>query len=271
MIPREEKIMPEKLDESAVGRAAKILAEATRSRTLINRLPVDIRPVNSEDGKAIAEAALDLIDKEVVGWKIGYASIAERRDMENVPVPGRLLQGSILQSPANIHLSELNHPLIEAEIALVLGSDMPARDTLYTPEEAKEAVSSAHVAIEIADPRYKDFNEPENAEFIADNACSRFVVVGPEVPNWKDGPLSDIEVTMLFDDELVSKGRKDDDRCDGFWSLAWLINDVGKRGYSLKAGQVFSSGAVAKVLPLGNSRRVVVNFNGVEAALSIGD
>ena len=85
--------MPEKLDESAVGRAAKILAEATRSRTLINRLPVDIRPVNSEDGKAIAEAALDLIDKEVVGWKIGYASIAERRDMENVPVPGRLLQG----------------------------------------------------------------------------------------------------------------------------------------------------------------------------------
>ena len=175
--------MPEKLDESAVGRAAKILAEATRSRTLINRLPVDIRPVNSEDGKAIAEAALDLIDKEVVGWKIGYASIAERRDMENVPVPGRLLQGSILQSPANIHLSELNHTLIEAEIALVLGSDMPARDTLYTPEEAKEAVSSAHVAIEIADPRYKDFNEPENAEFIADNACSRFVVVGPEVPN----------------------------------------------------------------------------------------
>ena len=148
---------------------------------------------------------------------------------------------------------------------------MPPRDTLYTSEEARDAVISAHVAIEIADPRYKDFNEPENAEFIADNACSRFVVVGPEVPNWKDGPLSDIEVTMLFDDELVSKGRKDDDRCDGFWSLAWLINDVGKRGYSLKAGQVFSSGAVAKVLPLGDTRKVVVNFNGVDAALSIGE
>ncbi len=123
----------------------------------------------------------------------------------------------------------------------------------------------------MADPRYADFNGPGNAEFIADNACARFVVVGPEIPGWRDAPLADIAVEMRLDGELVSEGRTGDDRCDGYWSLAWLINDVGQRGYGLAAGQVFSSGAVAKVVPLGDAREAVVRFNGAEARLNFTD
>lgn len=223
------------------------------------------------DDGAVAEAAIERLGWPVVGWKIGYAAEAERRDMENVPVPGRLLEGALLESPASVSMADLHHPLIEAEIALVLGSDLPPREAPYTAEEARAAVASAHVDIEVADPRYVDFNEPGNAEFMADNACARYILVGPEIPGWRDAPLADIEVEMLLDGELVSRGRTGDDRCDGFWSLAWLINDVGARGYGLAAGQVFSSGAVAKVVPLNDAREVVVRFNGAEARLSFTD
>jgi 2-keto-4-pentenoate hydratase len=263
--------MARTLDDNAVARAAEALAEAQRNRTLIDRLPPDIRPLNADDGKAVAEAALERLGWPVVGWKIGYAAEAERRDMEHVPVPGRLLEGALRDSPASVSMGDVHHPLIEAEIALVLGADLPPREKPYTPEEARAAVASARVAIEVADPRYVDFNEPENPEFIADNACARFVVVGPEIPGWRDAPLADIAVEMLLDGELVSGGRTGDDRCDGFWSLAWLINDVGTRGYGLEAGQVFSSGAVAKVVPLGDAREAVVRFNGAEARLTFSD
>ena len=80
--------------------------------------------------------------------------------------------------------------------------------------------------------------------------------------------MTDIAVEMRLDGALVSEGRTGDDRCDGFWSLAWLINDVGPRGYGLETGQVFSSGAVAKVVPLNNAREAVVRFNGVESCLN---
>lgn len=263
--------MARTLDDTAVARAAELLAEAQRSRTLIDRLPPEIRPMNADDGTAVAEAAIDRLGWPVIGWKIGYAAEGERRDMEHVPVPGRLLEGALLDSPARATMADLNHPLIEAEIALVLGADMPPRDKPYTADEARASVASAHVAIEVADPRYVDFTEPGNPEFMADNACSRFVVVGPEIPGWRDGPLADIEVEMLLDGEKVSGGRTGDDRCDGFWSLAWLSNDVGQRGYGLKKGEVFSSGAVAKVVPLNDAREVVVRFNGVESRMTFTD
>ena len=263
--------MARTLDDGAVARAAEIMAHAQRARRLIDRLPPDIRPKNADDGKAIAEAAIERLGLPVVGWKIGYAAPAERRDMADVPVPGRLLASALLDSPAAISMANVHHPLIEAEIALVLGADLPPREAPYTPEEARAAVASAHVGIEIADPRYANFDGPSNAEFIADNACARFVVVGPEVPGWRDAPLADIAVEMTLDGALVSEGRTGDDRCDGFWSLAWLINDVGKRGYGLEAGQVFSSGAVAKVVPLGDAREVVVRFNDAEARATFSD
>ncbi|MCZ6454602.1 MAG: hypothetical protein O6909_10210 [Alphaproteobacteria bacterium] len=75
----------------------------------------------------------------------------------------------------------------------------------------------------------------------------------------------------MLDGELASGGRTGDDRCGGFWSLAWLINDVGPRGYGLKAGQVFSSSAVAKVVPLDEAREALVRFNGVESRLTFND
>ena len=219
--------MARTLDDAAVAHAAELLAEAQRTGTLIDRLAADFRPTTADDGKAVAEAAIAHLDRTVVGWKIGYAAEAERRDMEHVPVPGRLLAGALLESPATIAMADVNHPLIEAEIALVLGADLPPREAPYSPDEARAAVASAHVAIEVADPRYADFNGPGNPEFIADNACARFVVVGPEIPGWNNGPLTDIAVEMRLDGALVSEGRTGDDRCDGFWSLAWLINDVG--------------------------------------------
>lgn len=260
--------MARTLDDAAIARAAELLAHAQRARIVIDRLPPDIRPQNADDGKAVAEMALERLGRPVVGWKIGYAAEAERRDMKDVPVPGRLLAGALLDSPATIAMADVHHPLIEAEIALVLGRDLPPRATPYTVEEARAAVKSAHVAIEVADPRYTTFEGLGNAEYMADNACARFVVVGPEIPGWRDAPLAEIDVEMRLDGELVSRGRTGDDRCDGIWSLAWLINDVGPRGYGLTEGQVFSSGAVAKVVPLGEAREVVVRFNGAEAKLT---
>lgn len=69
----------------------------------------------------------------------------------------------------------------------------------------------------------------------------------------------------MLDGELVSGGRTGAAVAVVSGRLAWLINDVGPRGYGLKAGQVFSSGAVAKVVPLDEAREAVVRFNSVES------
>ena len=256
-----------KLTRDQIARAGQLMSESIRHNILIERFPVELRPQDAADGKLIAEEALRILDWPVVGWKIGYGAPAERATMPNVPVPGRLLEGWVVSSPAQVDRKDFHDPLIEAELAIRLGSDLPARADGYTLEEVAAAVESIHVGIEVADKRFESYKGLENAEKHACNAFARLLVVGGEVPNWRDASLAEIEVEMLLDGKPVSEGRVGEDRCDGIWSLWWLINDVGSRGYSMKAGQVISSGAIAKVFPLGEASEAIIRFNGAEARI----
>ena len=78
---------------------------------------------------------------------------------------GTLLVGSCIQ------------PKAEAEIALVLGADLPSAKT--TPEEVAAAVASVHAAIEIVDSRIADWHITF-ADTVADNCSSAFFVLANE-------------------------------------------------------------------------------------------
>src|SRR3546814_15270055 len=65
-------------------------------------------------------------------------------------------------------------PKADAEIAFVLGADLPDADT--TVEQVAAAVASVHAAIEIVDSRIADW-KISFADTVADNGSSAFFVL----------------------------------------------------------------------------------------------
>lgn len=261
------------LTKEEIAESAQRLAEARRDNTLIERLPEEIRPKTPADGAAIADAGAKILGWPVVGWKLGFSDAVSLRERPGAPAGGRFFKDSFLNSPAKVRKTDFHQMYVENEMIMIMGKDLPPKNSDYSIDEVKKAVKSIHVGMDNACPRYLPiggtFDHLTLPELIADQAAARFLIVGPEIPGWKEKDLTTIEAEFLLDGKVFSVGRTGDSRPDQYWALAWLVNDIGSRGYSLKAGDYFSSGALCDFCLLGDAREVVARIGGVEARMSI--
>src|SRR3954465_8829279 len=94
-------------------------------------------------------------------------------------------------------------PKAEAEIAFVLGGDLPSADT--TPDQVAAAVSTVRAAIEIVDSRIADW-KITFADTVADNGSSAFFVLAE-----RGKPLTGLDIwtagmVMEINGQIVSLG-----------------------------------------------------------------
>ena len=90
----------------------------------------------------------------IVGWKLGYTSLAMRKQM-NISEPnyGPLLKSMVL--PSGSYLTNyLIQPKVEPEIALIFSQ--PLRGSV-TRDEVYNAVDTAHGCLEVVDSIFEDY------------------------------------------------------------------------------------------------------------------
>src|ERR1700734_530840 len=122
---------------------ARMLEDARRTNTPITDLPEPLQPVSVDEAYFVQDK-LSLVYGEVGGWKVG-APTAEATPMF-APMPkawmgpsGSVMGGGIMRRFRGL----------EAEIAFLMGKDLPPRETPYTRDEVIAAIASCHPAIEI--------------------------------------------------------------------------------------------------------------------------
>ena len=111
--------------ESQLIEAANLLMNARRTLTPIADLPEEVRPVSVVEVDYIQK----LIEESfgpVGGWKVGAASL--EATPAAAPMPARWM------GPTGSVLLAANHRVrgLEAEVAFLLGTDLPARETPYS-------------------------------------------------------------------------------------------------------------------------------------------
>jgi 2-keto-4-pentenoate hydratase len=110
-----------------------------------------------------------------IGWKMAFGApgMMERLQL-SAPAPGYLTDRTLLDNGASVSIAGWSGPVVEFEIALLIGADVPAGTD---PTRARAAIDGVAPAIELAD--IDGPLTPESvADIVAGNIFHRGVILG---------------------------------------------------------------------------------------------
>src|ERR1700677_4557936 len=137
-------------DNDRMRQAAEILLEARRELTPIVELPEALKPHTLEEAYALQDIMAEAVGP-IGGWKVGAPSPEATPLFSAMPFWGGY--GS-----SGVHVTDSFRRLrgVEAEIAFLLGQDLPVREQPYSQDEVRAAIASAHPAIELLESAFVD-------------------------------------------------------------------------------------------------------------------
>lgn len=204
----------------------------------------------------------------IIGRKIALAAKAMQEFVGiDHPVGGAIFANDAHDSPAAIRLSDFNHLGLEFELALTLGRDVPP-STDHTATSVATLVSAARPAYELIEDRSADYSNLDVKTMIADNAWCGGIVLGPEIAGWNSMDLSALPA------RLTRPGHEDMEgstaATDPLTSLAWVLNDVGSRGITVKQGEVVITGSMltTQFPKVGDAYRFEISGAAVEMSVT---
>ncbi|QEE37322.1 2-keto-4-pentenoate hydratase [Octadecabacter sp. SW4] len=210
--------------------------------------------------KAVTKAALAQ-GRRIVGRKIGLTSTAVQTQMGvDQPDYGMLFADMEYADGDTIPADALIQPKVEAEIAFVLGRDLPAVDV--TTAELIGAIDYALPAIEIVDSRIRDW-KIGIFDTIADNASSGLYVLGSRPVRLADFDLRLCGMVMERMGQPVSFGVGAACMGNPLIASLWLARRMAQVGRPLMAGDVILSGALGPMVTAAPGDTFRVSINGL--------
>jgi 2-keto-4-pentenoate hydratase len=234
------------LSPADVAEGARLLDRARLDRVPIAVLTERWPNLDERDAYAIQDAGVALAASAPLGFKLGYTSKAMRIQMGvDRPNYGRLHEGTRIPNGGELEMDRLIHPLIEPEIALLIGADME--------------VDSVMPALEIVDTRYVDYTFTA-FDNIADNSSAARFVLGTPRSLRAIGDLRSLPATLYADESIVAQGNGSDALGDPLLALAWLINQLGRNGATIEAGAIVLTGGLTRAQVIEHRSHFRANF-----------
>jgi 2-keto-4-pentenoate hydratase len=196
--------------------------------------------------------------RRIVGRKAGLTAKAVQTQLGvDQPDFGVLFDDMAIEDGGTLDPARALQPKAEAEIAFVLGKDLPSPDT--TPEQVADAVATVHAAIEIVDSRIADW-KIAFADTVADNGSSAFYVLAKEGKPLPGLDIWSAGMVMEMNGQIVSLGAGAAALGHPLNAAAWLAQTLAKRGEPLKAGDILLAGALGPMVAMtpGDHVRAVV-------------
>jgi 2-keto-4-pentenoate hydratase len=183
---------------------------------------------------------------QLVGRKVGLTSPTVQRQLGvEQPDFGALLSDMQVADGGTVPAGRLLQPKVEAEVAVVLGSDLTGPDLAIGDVVA--AVRYAVAALEIVDSRIAGW-EITLADTVADNASSGMFVLGSEQAALSTLDLRAARMSLLRDGVEVSAGTGADCLDSPLNAALWLARTLVAVGDPLRAGDVVLTGALGPMV-----------------------
>ena len=201
------------------------LWKAEQDKSRIAPLSVDHPNLSENDAYAIAACTFKRRGQLQIGYKLGFTSAAMRAQMNiNQPNSGLLAQDMrVPDNSGRIDSENLVHPLIEPEVALLVGRDL--RGPYMTPDLLRvyPAIDAAMASLEIVDTRYQSYKFAA-VDNIADNSSSARIVLGLPKSLRMIDDLRLCGVLLWSRGEAVDQGIGANALGDPLLAIAWLAN-----------------------------------------------
>ncbi|MBO1076219.1 2-keto-4-pentenoate hydratase [Roseomonas marmotae] len=241
-----------------IAAAAEALLHARRENSRIDALPEGARPTTVEEVYAIQKRVAEARGP-IGGWKVGAA------DPQAEPGTAPLNVVDLHLTPEPLPASRFHVTGVEAEIAYLLGRDLPPRETPYTREEVLDAVESLHPVIEIVDTRFTRLKGTDLLSHAADQINHGALVVGPALADWRGIDPVNQPVRLLLNGQRVVEQVGGNPAGDPVRLLQWLAN-TGARAYGgLSAGMIVTTGSCTGLIMVEPGTRIMAEFPGLGA------
>ncbi len=222
--------------EKELLEAADMLLDARRTGTYIPDLPEPLRPINAIEIDFVQDAVAAGFG-EVGGYKIGAPNLETTPTFAPMPAVWIAANGATLSG------SRWRYRILEAEIAFLVGEDLPPRSTPYSREEVLAAMASCHPAIEVletalADPAAASPNTP-----LADLQRNGGFVYGQAFTGWKAADWNLEHVTLAVDGSVRVERTGSNTSGDLLRLLPFLANEGAARTGGLRRGQWITTGS----------------------------
>lgn len=239
---------------------AQLLAQARRDGVQVENLDRSLVPDTADEAYRVNGRVAALLGWEPLGWKIAATTEAVRRKLgTDGPIYGRTYRRFAAPSPAVLRHGGLLDPLVECEFFFTLGRELPARDRPWSETEVRDAVSSVHAGIEVAECRFPMRALPRLPAILADGSASGRYVFGDVIATWQAG-LAGVAVRLEVDGREVRRGTGADVMGDPIRPLVWLAEERRRHGDGLRAGETVSTGSMTGMLPIRAGQCVRARF-----------
>jgi 2-keto-4-pentenoate hydratase len=178
--------------------------------------------------------------EQPIGWKVGFGTPAGMQRLNiTAPLTGFLTDKSLLASGAEFSLQGMTKPVIEPEIAIYLGNDVPGGADRQT---AAAAVAALGPAIEIADLD-APVDDPE--PILAGNIFHRRIIVGPRDSAYAGARLAGLSSDVTRHHTKVPPPASLEVNTGELIGIVQHVADVvAACGDTLRAGQFIIAGSI---------------------------
>jgi 2-keto-4-pentenoate hydratase len=182
----------------------------------------------------------------VQGWKVTALIPAQQRSyLTDRPVAGALLAPFVHAAPAVLSAAQFIVPLLECEVAFVLGADLPPRQQAYTRSDIEAIIEAVMPAMEIADGRWPA-NAPDLLK-LADSMGNGAFISGTPVRDWRKLDLDNLAVTLTHDGAVVERSARI--LGNPLLAVVALANAQPLPADGLKRGQIVTTGTCTTPIP----------------------
>jgi 2-keto-4-pentenoate hydratase len=247
--------------------AARLIADARRSRAPLRSLPDGIVPRDEAEGYRVQTAVHALLAPDfgaLAGHKIGCTSAVMQQYL-GIPHPcsGAVFADGVHASGAALRHGDFVRVGVECEIAVRLDRDLVAANALFTAETVAEAIEAYLPAIEIVDDRYTDWRSIGAPTLVADDFFAAGCVLGQPVLRAGAPDLLTVVGRALINGVEVGRGTGADVLGHPHNALAWLANHLAGDGKALRAGEIVLTGSLVQTVWLEANDEVMMELSGL--------
>lgn len=222
--------------EQQLLQATDLILDARRNGALLNDLPAELQPVDIgeiyfiQDNIAVAFG-------EIGGWKIGAPN------PETTPTYAPMPKSWISADGSLLHGERFRFRGLEAEIAFLVGKDLPLRAIPYTREDVLDAMASCHPAIEELETAFTDPGKAARNATLADLQMHGAFIYGAPIDDWRSIDWNTETVSVTVDGIVRVERTGSNTSGDLLKLLPYLANEAAWRTGGLKAGQWITTGS----------------------------
>jgi 2-keto-4-pentenoate hydratase len=228
-------------------------------------------PPDLASGYECQEAAIALWPDVIAGWKIGRIPPDFEQKLGQARLAGPIFRREVQKATADkvveFGVFVGGFAAVEAEYVFEIGKDAPAGQMRWSLNDASAIVGRMLVGIEAAGSPLATINKLGPTVVVSDFGNNAGLILGPEVPNWRERTPSDLTCETFIDGKPVGQGAAANIFGGPLGALQFVAEHCARRGRPLKAGMLISTGAATGIHDIASGQTARVEFKGIGTIL----